>query len=71
MRILQELLLYKPVCDLVELSILSIDNVIENSIAYHDKVHSASKRKEVRLDIRFKRIISREVESARLATPTV
>jgi hypothetical protein len=70
-RILWELLLCKPVCSLVVPSILSIENVRENSMARRDEVHGASERKEVRRDIHFERIISREVESAGLATPTV
>jgi hypothetical protein len=59
-----------PVCDLIVPSILPINNVTKNSMAPYDEVKGASKRKEVRLDIGFEWIISMEVKSAGLATPT-
>jgi hypothetical protein len=52
-------------------SISTVDNVREHGMAHHNEVDGAPQRKEVCLDIRIKRIVSRAVESARLATPAV
>jgi hypothetical protein len=54
MRVLWKLTLLETIPHLLSPSLLSINDVREDAMAYHNKVYRASKRKNVRLNTGFK-----------------
>jgi hypothetical protein len=71
MLILGKLPAHESLFHLLMPSVFTIDNVRKHGMAHHDEVNGAPQRKEVCLDVRVKRIVSRAVEPARLAAPAV